>query len=136
MTSSKNEKMNKTESELKNPIVNVRIVLASLWISHFLLWSFGDMFSILQETTEPLTDPIFLIIAPTTAIIQALMIISSLKGKAKYIRWANIIVSIVFLVFNIGYLADNSELWNYLLGTVCIIFNIMIMWHAWKWPKK
>ena len=128
--------LNQTESEFKNPDVNIRIVLASLWICHFLLWTFGDMFALLQETTEPLTEPIFLLIAPITAIIQALMIASSLKGSPKYVRLANIVVSIVFLVFNIGYLADSSESWNYLLGSAYIVFNLLIVWHAWKWPKN
>ena len=128
--------VNQTESELKNPDVNIRIVLASLWIGHFLLWTFGDMFALLQETTVPVTEPIFLLIAPITAIMQALMIVSSLKGGPKYVRWANIVVSIVFLVFNIGYLADSSEFWNYLLGSAYIVFNLLTVWHAWKWPRN
>ncbi len=120
---------------LEDPKVNIRILLAAFWICHFLLWSFGDMMSILQETSEPLKETIFMIIAPTTAIVQALMVVLCLIGPPQYVRLANLIVAPVYLLFNIGYLAEpDSEGWNYYLGIAYILFTVLIIWHAWKWP--
>jgi len=126
-----------TETILENPKVNIRILLAAFWICHFLLWTFGDMLSLLQETTEPITATIILIVAPTLAITQTLMVVFSLIGEPKIVRLANLVVPLVFLLFNIGYLVESgNEVWNYLLGLAYILFNVLIIWHAWKWPKQ
>jgi hypothetical protein len=116
--------------------VSERILLAAFWICHFLLWTFGDMLSLLQETTEPITESIFMIIAPTLALIQTLMVVLSLKAEYKYVRLANLAVPIVFLLFNIGYLLESSELWNYILGVAYILFNVLTIWNAWKLPTE
>jgi hypothetical protein len=125
-----------TEKILENPEVNVRILIAAFWICHFLLWTFGDMLSLLQESATPITETIFLIVAPTLAITQTLMVVFSLKGEPKYVRLVNLVVPLVFLLFNIGYIAESSEVWNYLLGLAYLLFNVLIIWHAWKWPKQ
>ncbi|MFC1802539.1 hypothetical protein ACFL0D_01070 [Thermoproteota archaeon] len=109
-----------------------RILLAAFWICHFLLWTFGDMLSLLQETSEPITETIFTIIAPTLAITQTLMVVLSLKAEYKYVRIANLAVPLVFLLFNVGYLLENSEIWNYILGIAYILFNVLTIWNAWK----
>jgi hypothetical protein len=125
-----------TETVLENPKVNVRILLAAFWICHFLLWTFGDMLSLLQETSEPITETIFLIVAPTLAITQTLMVVLSLKAEPKYVRLVNLVVPLVFLLFNVGYMVENSEVWNYILGIAYILFNVLIIWNAWKLPTE
>ncbi len=37
-----------TGTVLEYPKINIRILLAVFWLCHFLLWTFGDMMSILQ----------------------------------------------------------------------------------------
>lgn len=122
---------------LEDPKVNIRILIAAFWICHFLLWSFGDMMSILQEKIEPIEETVIMVIAPTTAVVQALMIVFTLIGPVKMVRLANLIAAPVYLLFNLGYLGEpDSEAWNYYLGVVYIVFNVLIIWHAWKWPMK
>ncbi len=116
--------------------MNVRMLLAAFWISHFLLWSFGDMLSLLQETAEPITETVFLIIAPVLAITQTSMVVYSLRGDPNYVRLLNLAVPLVFLLFNLGYLAESSEIWNYLLGSAYIVLNLLIIWNAWKWRRR
>ena len=116
--------------------VDVRVKLAALWTAHFLLWTFGDMMSLLQQTAEPLTETVFLVVAPTTAIVQALMIVFCLIGPAKYGRLVNLIVASVFLLFNIGYLAEPYNVgWNYYLGAAYVLFSLLLLWTAWTWPR-
>ena len=117
------------------PKTEVKIVLAALWIAQFLLWTFGDMASLLQEITEPIDNNLLLLVAVPLAITQALMIFFSLVGKAKVMRWVNMIVAVVFLLFNVGFIAEAQFGWEYLLGAGYLLFNGLIVWYAWKWSK-
>jgi hypothetical protein len=127
----------KTETVLENPKINVRIILAACWISHFLLWTFGDMVSLLQQINpDPVSDALLTFVAAPLAVTQTFMIVFSLIGEPKWVRWVNICVTPVFILLNIGYLAEGSQGWNYLLGMAYIAFNVLIIWFAWKWPTQ
>jgi len=117
------------------PKTDAKILLAALWIAHFLLWSFGDMASLLQKIAEPIDNNLLLFVAVPLAITQASMIFFSLAGKAKLMRWVNMIVGIVFLLLNIGFIAEAQFGWEYLLGAGYLLFNGLIVWQAWKWSK-
>jgi len=121
-------------SGLIDPKVNIRILLAVFWIGHFMLWTFGDMFHLLQEMTEPLTETLFLIIAPTTAIVQALIVVFCLVGRPTYVRLANLIVAPIYLLFNVGFFVDATQGWQYYLGVFYVLFNVLIIWRAYRWP--
>jgi len=125
----------KEKVSLEEMKVNVKFILAALWTAHFLLWSFGDMASLLQKLNEPIDNNLLLFVAVPLALIQALMIYFSLAGKAKYMRWANIILALVFAVFNVGFIAEAQFGWQYLLGAGYLLFNVLIVWQAWKWSK-
>ncbi len=125
-----------TGSGLVNPMVNIRILLAAFWICHFLLWTFGDMLSLLQEMDEPIDDSVILFVAPTTAIVQALMAVLCLVGRPTYARLANLIAAPVYLLFNIGFIVEGTEGWEYYLGFFYILFNVLIIWRAYKWPTE
>ena len=124
------------DSGLVDPKVNIRILLAVFWLSHFLLWTFGDALLLLQEMGEPLTDLLFLIIAPTTAIVQSLMVVFCLLGRPGSVRLANLIVAPVFLLFNIGFFVDATQGWQYYLGVFYVLFNVLILWHGYRWPTE
>ena len=113
----------------------VKIVLAALWTGHFLLWTFGDMVSLLQEITVPVENNLLLFVAVPLAITQAVMIFLSLVGKAKLMRWVNIVLALVFGLFNIGFIAEAQFGWEYLLGAGYLLFNGLTVWWAWKWLK-
>ena len=123
------------EKGLIDTRVNIRTLLAAFWISHFLLWTFGDMFTLLQEMGAPVTDSLFLFIAPTTAIVQALMIVLCLVGRPTYVRLANLVVAPVYLLFNIGFFVDATQGWEYYLGAFYVLFNVLIIWRAYTWPR-
>ncbi len=125
----------RVDSGLMNPKVNIRILLAVFWICHFILWIFGDMFSLLQEMNEPVTDSSVLIIAPTTAIVLTLMVVVCLVGRPASVRLANLIVAPVYLLFNIVFFVDATQGWEYYLGVFYVLFNVLIIWRAYTWPK-
>jgi hypothetical protein len=121
--------------ELVNPEVNIRVLLAVLWICHFILWIFGDMFSLLQEMGEPVTDSALLFVAPTTAIVLTLMVAFCLLGRPTHVRLANLIVAPLYLLFNIGFMVDATQGWEYYLGIFYLVFSVLIIWRAYTWPK-
>jgi hypothetical protein len=132
----KNEEKTRSD-DLADPKISVRILLAAFWISHFLLWTFGDMVALLQhKDPDPVSNDLLLFVAAPLAIIQTFMIVFSLIGKPKLVRWVNIIMAIVFLLFNIGFLSEAVDGWEYLLGIAYVLFNVLIIWTAWNWPKK
>ena len=126
----------RVESGLENPTVNVRTLLAAFWICHFILWIFGDMFSLLQGMGEPATDTSIQFIAPTTAIVLTLMVVFTLVGRPTYVRLANLIVSPVYLLLNVVFFVDATHGWEYYLGVFYVLFNVLIIWRAFTWPKQ
>ena len=123
-------------SSLVDAKVSVRVLLAVLWICHFILWIFGDMFTLLQEMGEPATETSVQFIAPTTAIVLTLLVVFSLIGRPAHVRLANLIVAPVYLLFNIGFFVDATEGWEYYLGVFYVLFNVLIIWRAYTWPTK
>ena len=122
-------------SSLVDPIVNVRVVLAVLWICHFILWIFGDMFALLQQMNDPVTDTAVLFVAPTTAIVLTLMVAFTLVGTPAYARIANLVVAPLYLVFNVVFFVDATEGWEYYIGVFYVLFSVLIFWRAYTWPK-
>ena len=122
-------------SGLENPTVNVRLQLAVFWICHFILWIFGDMFTLLQEMGEPATSTAVQFVAPTTAIVLTLTVVFCLVGPPGYVRLANLILAPVYLLLNIGFFVDATEGWEYYIGIFYVLFNVLIIWRAYTWPK-
>jgi hypothetical protein len=122
-------------SGLTNPKVNIRTLLAVFWICLFILWIFGDMFTQLQGMGEPVTDTLVQFVAPTTAIVLTLMVVFSLVGRPTYVRLTNLIVAPVYLLFNVVFFVDATQGWEYYLGVFYVLFNVLIIWRAYTWPK-
>ena len=123
-------------SELADPKVNVRIVLAVLWICHFILWIFGDMFSLVQEMTEPASSTSVEYVAPTTAIVLTLLVAFTLVGRPAQVRMASLIAAPVYFLLNVGFFVDATEGWEYYIGVFYVLFTVLIFWRAFTWPKE
>ncbi len=123
------------DAGLADPKVSIRVLLAVFWLCHFMLWTFGDMFTQLQEMGEPVTSSVILIIAPTTAIVQALTAVYCLVGRPAHVRLANLILAPMYLLANIGFFVDATQGWEYYLGVFYVLFNVLIIGYAYKWPK-
>jgi hypothetical protein len=125
----------KSRKTLDDPKINIKVMLAAFWISQFLLWTFGDMVSLLQDLNEPVKNELLAFVAVPLALIQVGMILFTLGGKPKFVRWANICIIPVFILFNIGYLFEAKFGWEFILGIGYLMVNFLIILYAWKWPK-
>jgi hypothetical protein len=121
--------------ELVDNKVNIRIIIASLWVVQFLIWTFGDMVALLQQLHDPASNYLMAFVAAPLALIQGFMIIFTLCGPVKIIRIANFVVVPIFLLFNIGFLFESVYGWEFVLGAGYVITNIMIIVKTWKWPR-
>ena len=126
----------KKATQLVDATIDVKLLLAALWTAHFLLWTFGDMAALLQRFSEPVDNTLLLLVAAPLAMIQALMIFFCLAGRAQPMRWANVIVALVFLLVNMGFLVEAHVGWEYLLGVGYLLINGLVVWYAWKWPTR
>lgn len=126
----------KSATSLEDQKIGMRTKLAALWTGHFLLWTFGDMVSLLQEETEPVSDELLLFVATPLALIQASMIIFSLIGRPVAIRWASMGLGVVYTLLNLGFISEAQAGWEYLLGMGYLVVSALIIWYAWKWPER
>ena len=69
-------------------------------------------------------------------VIPILMIYLSLTLNYPVNRWANILVSIIFFVINLIGLPGYPSAYDKFLIIVGLVFNVLIVWYAWKWPKQ
>ena len=125
-----------SEPSLMDPKVNIRTFLAVLWICHFILWIFGDMFTLMQEMGEPTTDTSTQFIAATTAVVLTLLVVFSLVGRPHHVRLANLIVAPIYLLLNIVHHVDATQGWEYYLGVFYVLFSVLIIWRAYTWPTR
>ena len=114
---------------------NINIVFSILWISHFLIWSYSDFLSQLQRINEPASNQLLLFAAVPLGILQIFMIIFPHFGKPKFVRVLNLIIPMLFIVFNIGFLTEAIYSWQYLLGITFITINLLTVWCAWTWKQ-
>jgi hypothetical protein len=66
-------------------------------------------------------------------LIPVVMVFLSLTLPYKVDRWANIIVPVVFFLFNVVGLPTYPSLYDKFLIVVSLAFNVLTVWYAWKW---
>ncbi len=120
-------------------MVDTRIVLSGLWVATMLTYLWGDVLSILAGDfgtgklfgdMEP-TQGMYLLIA-IIMLTPIVMVVLTLTLSYPAIRWANIIVAILVVVFNLFGLPYPGAYEN-LLIMVSFVFNALTVWYAWKW---
>ena len=75
----------------------------------------------------------FLLVAAIFLEIPIAMILLSrvLKHRANY--WANIIASVITILFVVG--GGSTTLSYIFFATIEVVCMLLIVWYAWKWPK-
>jgi hypothetical protein len=69
-------------------------------------------------------------------LIPIVMVFLSLTLKYPVIRWASIVVAIFLFLFNLVGLPTYPSLYDQFLIVVGLVFNVLTVWYAWKWPKQ
>ncbi len=121
---------------------DVKIKLSTIWAALMLTYLLGDVLRIfsgdftagelggLQISQELMLGMAALLVIP------AVMVFLSVTLKRSVNRWINIIFAIFFFVFNLIGLPTYASAYDQFLISVGLIFNVLTVWHAWKWSKQ
>jgi hypothetical protein len=141
-----------TNKETASSLLDVRIILAVLWVA--------GMLSSLNGDTYRLSDPVALkaLLANTGPVVASselflvmsilfvgyvLMIVLTLTLKSSVSRWANRVIGIFYALIIIafwvlplvlpsaGYMVGYAMVWS----TAQLVFALLVVWYAWKWPN-
>ncbi|MGD2158318.1 MAG: hypothetical protein PVG14_07025 [Anaerolineales bacterium] len=120
-------------------MLDTRIILSGLWAAVMLTYLLGDVLRIFAGHATPgeisgtvPTQGMWLFIA-ALMLIPIVMLVLSLTLKHPAIRWANIIVPIFFVVFNLLGFSGYPGSYDRFLLIVSFVFNGLTIWYAWKW---
>ena len=120
----------------------IRIKLSALWVSLMLTYLLGDVLRIFsgdfvagEVSGMQITQGLMLGMA-ILMTIPVVMVCLSLILKYAVNRWANIILPIVFFVFNAIGLPTYPSLYDQFLIVVGLVFNVLTVWLAWRWKKE
>ena len=123
---------------------DVQIILSALWVALMFVWQQGDVLRLYagdvmvgEDIGGELISPELMWLAGAIWMtIPVVMIFLSLTLKYQANRWANIIVAIFFVVLNLVGLGTYPWGYDKFLIIVGLVFNALIVWYAWKWPKQ
>ena len=115
-----------------------RIVLAGLWVSLMLTYLLGDVLRIFAGDFEAGrimgTQPsqAMWLFAAAIMLIPIVMVVLSLTLRYPAIRWANIVLALFLVIFNLAGLPYPGAYDNFLI-VVGFVFNALTVWYAWRW---
>jgi hypothetical protein len=84
-------------------------------------------------------DQVSMLSAAILMAIPSVMVFLSLTLKANVNRWANIVVGVVYTFLGVSEIIDQTvDPWAYkiLMPLLRVVFTVLIVWFAWKWPKQ
>jgi len=117
----------------------MRIKLAALWVVLMLTYLLGDVLRIFSGDFKAgeiggmqIGQGMYLGLA-VLMVIPIVMVFLSLVLPQPIDRWANIVVAVLLFLFNAVGLPTYPSLYDKFLIVVGLIYNVLTVWHAWKW---
>lgn len=124
---------------------DIKKTLAFLWVARMLAGLQGDVLrymepGILEDIIEdnlviPMTNEMLAIMA-IMMLIPIFMVFLALELPYKINRPLNIIIAIFFIILDGTGFIIARPLYENILGIAYVIFCVLIVWYAWKWPKE
>ena len=133
--------MNRTNRS-ENYIEMTKIKLSALWIALMLTYLLGDVMRIFSgdfvagEMVGAQTSQGLYLGMAVLFVIPIIMVFLTLTLKYRANRRANVIFAILFFVINLIGLPGYPSYYDQFLIVVGLGFNLVTIWHAWKWPKR
>ena len=132
---------------LENSKVNIKIKLATLWASALFCYLYGDYFQLytpekvnnLITGENNLDSPTKLLIASIIMAIPSIMVAASIILKPKINRILNILFGSLFTLMMLFIGVNSMTEWYsfyVFLAFLESIITFLIVYYAWKWPKK
>lgn len=121
----------------RNPL-DVRIVLAVLWVAGMLSSLNGDTFRLSAMTKFLGVSSGQLSVFAVVLVVQVVMSGLTLTLKSPVSRWANRIIGIFHAVFILAFEVLHLFVWRsagyeIVWSTAQLVFALLVVWYAWKW---
>lgn len=140
--------MENNKPSLEDFKINVKLKLSALWIAVMFCYIYGDFFTLFVpgrienlmhgNSGVGMTTPSKILLFAIMMSLPPMMIFLSLVLKPAINRWANLIAGLFFTAIMILVVSTSIGQWMLFytyLGTVEIILTLLILVHAWRWPK-
>ena len=129
---------------LEDVKVPVRLKLSALWAALMFCYVYGDYFGLyrpgqLQDMLQgggPIgpTSQGTLVGVSILMAIPSLMVFLPIVLPPTFNRWTNIALALVYAVI-VGLTMPGSWAFYLLFSAVEIGLSLLIVWHAWSWPR-
>lgn len=121
-------------------MVEMQIKLSAVWVALMLTYLLGDVLRIfsgdfqkmMTEGNIKFTQGMWLGIS-ILMLIPILMVVLSVMLPQPVNRWTNIIVAVLFFLFNLVGLPTYPSAYDKFLIVVGLVFNVVTVWLAWRW---
>jgi len=136
---------NMASTALDDLKVHVKFKLSALWAALMFCYVYGDYFGLyvpgklqgILEGNGPI-GPVSQGTLVATSILLALpglMVFLSLALPPRFNRWLNIILGAFYIAVM---LITMPGAWDFyiLLGFIEVVLTALIVWYAWRWPKR
>jgi hypothetical protein len=128
-----------TNREIARNVLDVRIILAVLWVAGMLSSLNGDTYR-LSAATKPLgVNPGFLSAFAVVLVGHVFMSALTLTLKPPVSRWANRIMSIfyamIILAFWVSTFVSRLPGYEIVWATGQLVCALLVVWYAWKWTN-
>ena len=64
------------------------------------------------------------------------MVAFTLLGSPLAVRRATLVVAPIYVLLNIGFFVDATEVWEYYIGVFYVLFIGLVFWRAYTWPTE
>jgi len=115
----------------------MQIKLSAIWIATMLVFLLGDVLRIFagdftpgEMQGAPVNGNMFLIAGIMMLILMVLLAIF-LPHQPN--RWVNIVVALIFFLFNAVGIPGYPGIYDKVLLSVSLVMNLMVVWLAWRW---
>jgi hypothetical protein len=137
-----------TNKETARNLLDVRIILAVLWVAGMLSSLNGDTYrlsdpialrSMIDNTGPIIASGGLLLIMSMIFVGMIFMSVLTLTLKAPVSRLANRVLGILYAVIIFGFwvlgLTMQSAGYEMVWSTAQLVFALLVVWHAWKWTN-
>ncbi len=129
-----------TNKETARNLLDVRIILAVLWVAGMLSSLNGDTYR-LSAATGPLgANPELLSVMAILLVGHIFMSVLTLTLKSPVSRWANRIIGIFYAMVTLAFEVLHLIVWRsagyeLVWATAQLVFALLVVWYAWKWTN-
>ncbi len=126
-----------TNREIARNVLDVRIILAVLWVAGMLSSLNGDTYRLSGMTKLLGVSSEILSVMAILFVGHIFMCVLTLKLKSPVSRWANRIIGIfyglIILAFWILGFVSRSAGYEIVWATGQLVCALLVVWYAWKW---